>query len=210
VGTQRVGALALAGFSVGIPVGTWTVLTDVIVASIRPLQPTLRLRPCISSTIPVSSVGPPAADSPNRFILSFISFWWVGWDWVYSVRRSLFVLWWIMMRVEQSVKWLAGETEVPGENLSQCHFIHHKSLTCARTRAAAVGSQRLTAWASAWLHIPSWSVNLCSYRTQKTGVHSHAPNMWSLLPSSLRATNYSLCGHHMLKVSRESLPTQEP
>jgi hypothetical protein len=30
--------------------------------------------------------------------------------------------------VEQSVEWeLAGETEVLGENLSQCHSAHHKS-----------------------------------------------------------------------------------
>jgi hypothetical protein len=34
-----------------------------------------------------------------------------------------------MMSVEQSVEWeLAGETEVLGGNLSQCHFTHHKSL----------------------------------------------------------------------------------
>jgi hypothetical protein len=32
-----------------------------------------------------------------------------------------------MMIVEQSVLWLEGETEVLGENLLQCHFVHHKS-----------------------------------------------------------------------------------
>jgi hypothetical protein len=33
-----------------------------------------------------------------------------------------------MMSVEQSVEWeLAGETEVLGENLPQCHFVPQKS-----------------------------------------------------------------------------------
>jgi hypothetical protein len=51
----------------------------------------------------------------------------------------------VIVRMEKLVEWtlLAGETEVLGENLSRRHFVHHK----ARTRAAAVGSQRQTAWA---------------------------------------------------------------
>jgi hypothetical protein len=55
--------------------------------------------------------------------------------------------------VEQLVeRILAGETEVLGENLPQRHFVHHKShMTRSGLEpwAAAVGSQRLTAWAMA-------------------------------------------------------------
>jgi hypothetical protein len=57
------------------------------------------------------------------------------------------------MMMGNLVEWrLAGETEVLGDNPPQRHFVHHKShLTRLRdwTRAAAVGSQRLTAWAMA-------------------------------------------------------------
>jgi hypothetical protein len=32
----------------------------------------------------------------------------------------------VIMKMEKSVEWLAGETEVHGENLPQCRFVHHK------------------------------------------------------------------------------------
>jgi hypothetical protein len=60
------------------------------------------------------------------------------------------------MSAKQSVEWeLAGETEVLGENLPLCPLQIPLDQTRARTRAAAVGSQRLTAWAMAR---PFWFV----------------------------------------------------
>jgi hypothetical protein len=32
----------------------------------------------------------------------------------------------VIMIMDKSVEWLAGETEVLGENLPQCRFVHHK------------------------------------------------------------------------------------
>jgi hypothetical protein len=53
----------------------------------------------------------------------------------------------IMMMEKLVERWLAVETEALGENQPQCRFVHHKPHMPARTRtrAAAVGSQRLTA-----------------------------------------------------------------
>jgi hypothetical protein len=35
----------------------------------------------------------------------------------------------VIMMMEKLVEWLAGETEVLGENLSQYRFVHHKPHT---------------------------------------------------------------------------------
>jgi hypothetical protein len=32
----------------------------------------------------------------------------------------------VIMMMEKLVEWLVGETEVLGENLPQCRFVHHK------------------------------------------------------------------------------------
>jgi hypothetical protein len=32
----------------------------------------------------------------------------------------------MIMMMEKLVEWLTGESEILGENLSQCRFVHHK------------------------------------------------------------------------------------
>jgi hypothetical protein len=50
-----------------------------------------------------------------------------------------------MMNVEQSVEWeLAEETEVFGENLPHCHFVHHKSHMTWRSRGGKPATNRLS------------------------------------------------------------------
>jgi hypothetical protein len=52
-------------------------------------------------------------------------------NWVHLARRppsGLLYLPRLIMRIENLVEWwLAGETELLGANLPQCHFVHHKS-----------------------------------------------------------------------------------
>jgi hypothetical protein len=51
-----------------------------------------------------------------------------GVNWVHSALRRLISLLCqprVIMIMENLVEWLAGETEVLGENLPQCRFVHH-------------------------------------------------------------------------------------
>jgi hypothetical protein len=55
-----------------------------------------------------------------------------GWspNWVHSARRpltGLLNLPRVIVRIENLVEWMAGETEVLEENLPRRHFVHHKS-----------------------------------------------------------------------------------
>jgi hypothetical protein len=55
-----------------------------------------------------------------------------GWspNWVHSARRPLTGLLYlprVIVRMEKLVEWMAGETELLGENLPRRHFVHHKS-----------------------------------------------------------------------------------
>jgi hypothetical protein len=50
--------------------------------------------------------------------------------WVHSARRPLTGLLYlpgVIVRMENLVEWMAGETEVLGETLPWRHFVHHKS-----------------------------------------------------------------------------------
>jgi hypothetical protein len=50
-------------------------------------------------------------------------------NWVHSALRPTIGLLYqprVSMMMEKLVEWLVGETEVLGENLPQCRFVHHK------------------------------------------------------------------------------------
>jgi hypothetical protein len=66
------------------------------------------------------------------FLIFFFYLYSGGWspNWVHSARRPLTGLLYlprVIVRMENLVECMAGETEVLGENLPRRHFVHHKS-----------------------------------------------------------------------------------
>jgi hypothetical protein len=79
-------------------------------------------------------------------------------NWVHSALQPLIGLLCqlrVIMMMEKLVEWLEGETEVLGENLLQCHFVHHKPHMLPRREPG----------------LPRWkpATNCLSYSTANTG-----------------------------------------
>jgi hypothetical protein len=97
-------------------------------------------------------------------------------NWVHSALRpqtGLLCQPQVIMMMEKLVERLAWETWVVGENLPQCRFVQHKPHVPARTRtrSAAVGSHRLTTWATArpvWNNFSQESIFYPEYASSRS------------------------------------------
>jgi hypothetical protein len=115
-----------------------------------PLPPHVYMASCISTG---AARHPKATPRAERREKNFFNWYNGGWgvesNWVHSALRppiGLLCQPRMIMMMEKLAEWLAGETEVLGENLPQCRFVHHKPHMPARTRtrAAAVGERLIT------------------------------------------------------------------
>jgi hypothetical protein len=83
-------------------------------------------------------------------------------NWVHSALRPLVGLLYqprVIMMMEKLVEWLARETEVLGDNLSHCHFVHHKfHMLCRDANPDRCGGKPATnrlSYGTAWIH---WTI----------------------------------------------------
>jgi hypothetical protein len=60
------------------------------------------------------------------------------------------------MMMEKLVEWLAGETEVLGENLPQCRFVHHKPHMLSGREPARRGGKTATSRLSYGTALDVW------------------------------------------------------
>jgi hypothetical protein len=110
-----------------------------------------------------------------------------GWspNWVHSALRPPIVLLCqprVIMMMKKLVEWwLAGETEVLGENLPPCRFVHHKPHMPARrrTRAAAVGSQ-LELWHGLTASLPGWRTATALQHPFSVGIYRGREIYWNI------------------------------
>jgi hypothetical protein len=113
-------------------------------------------------------------DHLGFLVVFFFGFLGWGWDWVYLVRRPLIGLLYQPRMIDDECGAVIGMTIGRGNRstrrksapvpLCPPQIPHH--LTRPRTRAATVGSQRVTTWAMAR---PSWF--LLAWLTVKKGIH---------------------------------------
>jgi hypothetical protein len=135
----------------------------------------LTLRQCINYVwLLVSGEGPRSRryGRTAAFEASCATLWWWWW-W-------LLLLLFLVLFLVMEHRWNEigrGKSKYSGKNVSQCHFVHHKSHmdTRNRTRASAVGGQRLMAWTMArpclnlknviksYLNVTWHRVQLCLY-----------------------------------------------
>jgi hypothetical protein len=85
-----------------------------------------------------------------------------SWRWGGSSTQAWIPTYVSILRIPQmifvwraTVKWYIdrGKPKNSEKNMSQCHFVHHKShmdWLGARTRASSVRGRRLTTWAMEW------------------------------------------------------------
>jgi hypothetical protein len=105
----------------------------------------------------------PDSDRLSPFIL-FCSVSGMGWDWVHLVRRPIFGLLYQSRMIDDECGVVGGRgnrsTGRKPAPVPPCPPQIPHDLTWDRTRAAAVGSQRLTAWAMARPSISIWCWSL--------------------------------------------------
>jgi hypothetical protein len=115
----------------------------------------------------------------------------------------------VIVTMENSLEWrLAGETELPRENLPPAPLCPPQiplDQTWARSRAAAVGSQRLTTWAMARPYMWTLLASHCNTGFESTLscrshmlTHSHCPVIGSKRIHPVGAQPHKLILHPLI------------